>query len=90
MKSAGRCCRRGVIGFLVSVVCVVAMLPSSALSKEASPMPGQRVVLVTGSTGGLGRETALALAPLPDVEEMVAELVSHQTDEVNFREDDPG
>lgn len=29
-------------------------------------MPGQRVVLVTGSTGGLGRETALALARAGD------------------------
>lgn len=27
-----------------------------------APVPGQRVVLVTGSTGGLGREVALALA----------------------------
>lgn len=35
------------------------MSPESAFSK---PSPGQRVVLVTGSTGGLGREAALALA----------------------------
>jgi len=66
MKSAGRCCRRGVVGFLVSVACVVALLPAVASSKEASPLPGQRVVLVTGSTGGLGRETALALARAGD------------------------
>lgn len=66
MKSAKRCCRRGVVGFLVSVVCVVVMLPSVTLSKEASSLPGQRVVLVTGSTGGLGRETALALAQAGD------------------------
>lgn len=31
-------------------------------AEEASPLPDQRVVLITGSTGGLGRETALALA----------------------------
>ena len=66
MKSAERFGRRGVVGFLVSVACVVAMLPTAALSKEASPLPGQRVVLVTGSTGGLGRETALALARAGD------------------------
>ncbi len=30
--------------------------------QESMPSPGQRVVLVTGSTGGLGRETARALA----------------------------
>jgi len=33
---------------------------------ESSPKPGQRVVLITGSTGGLGRETALALARAGD------------------------
>ena len=29
---------------------------------QSAPAPGQRVILVTGSTGGLGRETAKALA----------------------------
>ncbi|PWG74519.1 short-chain dehydrogenase, partial [Enterococcus hirae] len=29
---------------------------------QSTPEPGQRVILVTGSTGGLGRETAKALA----------------------------
>ena len=33
---------------------------------ETFPLPGQRVVLVTGSTGGLGRETARALARAGD------------------------
>jgi len=42
------------------------MLPSVTWSKEATPKPGQRIVLVTGSTGGLGRETALALARMGD------------------------
>jgi len=58
--------KSGVIGTLISFVCVVAMLPSVTWSKEATPKPGQRIVLVTGSTGGLGRETALALARMGD------------------------
>ena len=63
MKLAERfCSRRDVVGILVSVACSIAVLPSITFSEEASPLPGQRVVLVTGSTGGLGRETALALA----------------------------
>jgi NAD(P)-dependent dehydrogenase (short-subunit alcohol dehydrogenase family) len=33
---------------------------------ETAPQPGQRVVLITGSTGGLGRETARALASAGD------------------------
>ncbi len=33
---------------------------------QSLPVPGQRVVLVTGSTGGLGRETARALASVGD------------------------
>lgn len=35
-------------------------------AEESLPVPGQRVVLVTGSTGGLGRETARALASVGD------------------------
>lgn len=35
---------------------------TNASLQESTPVAGQRVVLVTGSTGGLGRETALALA----------------------------
>jgi len=66
MKSARQFCGGVTVGFLVSLVCVAAMLPTASLSKEASPVPGQRVVLVTGSTGGLGRETALALAQAGD------------------------
>ncbi|MEO1201075.1 MAG: SDR family NAD(P)-dependent oxidoreductase [Pseudomonadota bacterium] len=52
---------------------LVALLLSGLLSvlapvtaEEDGPMPGQRVILVTGSTGGLGRETALALAAAGD------------------------
>jgi len=66
MKMARLFRKSGVIGTLISFVCVVAMLPSVTWSKEATPKPGQRIVLVTGSTGGLGRETALALARMGD------------------------
>jgi NAD(P)-dependent dehydrogenase (short-subunit alcohol dehydrogenase family) len=53
-------------GTLVLALGVLVMLPSISWSKEATPEPGQRVVLVTGATGGLGRETALALARMGD------------------------
>ncbi len=66
MRLAARFCRRHVVGSLVFAVCVLAMTPSLSSSKEALPSPGQRVILVTGSTGGLGRETALALARAGD------------------------
>ena len=49
-------------GYLVLAAWVIAMSPSVSFAEEAEPLPGQRVILVTGSTGGLGRETALALA----------------------------
>ena len=66
MRLAERFRGRCVVGFLAFAVCVFAMSPSVSSSKEASPLPGQRVILVTGSTGGLGRETALALARAGD------------------------
>jgi NAD(P)-dependent dehydrogenase (short-subunit alcohol dehydrogenase family) len=47
---------------LVSLSAIFLALPMTTLAQEASPLPGQRVILVTGSTGGLGKETALALA----------------------------
>ena len=53
---------RLVIQSLVSLSAIFLALPMTTLAKEASPLPGQRVILVTGSTGGLGKETALALA----------------------------
>ncbi len=44
-------------------ILVVIMTSSTQLqAQEAKPSPEQRVVLITGSTGGLGRETARALA----------------------------
>ena len=48
---------------LLSLV-LVGFVPAAA--GESKPKPGQRVVFVTGSTGGLGRETALALASAGD------------------------
>lgn len=66
MRLAGQFSRRYGVGFVVFAVCVIAMAPSVVFSNEASPLPGQRVILVTGSTGGLGRETALALARAGD------------------------
>ena len=44
------------------VATVLMILPSTPGAQEFIPSPGQRIVLVTGSTGGLGRETARALA----------------------------
>lgn len=42
---------------------VSIMIGSSTLhALDSAPLPGQRIVLITGSTGGLGRETARALA----------------------------
>ena len=49
-----------------AVIAVTLLLSTAALATEKGPMPGQRVILVTGSTGGLGRETALALAASGD------------------------
>jgi NAD(P)-dependent dehydrogenase (short-subunit alcohol dehydrogenase family) len=52
---------------LVSMSLLVAALaPAAAIAGDARPEPGQRVVFVTGSTGGLGREVALALAAAGD------------------------
>lgn len=47
---------------LVSLLAIVLTVSTYACAQEVSPSPEQRVILVTGSTGGLGRETALALA----------------------------
>jgi NAD(P)-dependent dehydrogenase (short-subunit alcohol dehydrogenase family) len=45
--------------FLLAIVIAASLV---ACAREESPVMEQRVILVTGSTGGLGRETALALA----------------------------
>ncbi len=47
---------------LVSLLVIVLTISTYACAQEVSTSPEQRVILVTGSTGGLGRETALALA----------------------------
>lgn len=48
---------------LLVVVLIMGSLASlSVLADAAEVAEGQRIILVTGSTGGLGRETALALA----------------------------
>ena len=54
------------IHFAVFLTAVSLAIAGSAWAQDASPTPGQRVILVTGSTGGLGRETALALAQAGD------------------------
>lgn len=66
MPFAERFNSRDMFGFIVFAVSVFAMSPSVSSSEQALPSPGQRVILVTGSTGGLGRETALALARAGD------------------------
>ncbi len=54
-------------GELVTALAAATLfLSSAAIPGETGPSPGQRIVLVTGSTGGLGRETALALAAAGD------------------------
>ena len=53
-------------GYAALALAAMLLLSTAAFAKEAEPMPGQRVIFVTGSTGGLGRETALALAAAGD------------------------
>ena len=48
---------------IAAILAGLIIISFTNLSVQVSmPSPGQRVVLVTGSTGGLGRETARALA----------------------------
>ena len=49
-----------------AVLAVLVVFPAVAISDNSNPGPDQRIVLITGSTGGLGRETALALAKAGD------------------------
>src|SRR3990172_1459686 len=54
-------CHATLVGaVLASFVCASAMTASSAAAQ--TPQAGQRIVLVTGSTSGLGREVARRLA----------------------------
>jgi NAD(P)-dependent dehydrogenase (short-subunit alcohol dehydrogenase family) len=55
----------GVVGIVLGLAAGPALPVSSfsrASAQEATPRPGQEVILVTGSTDGLGREVARALA----------------------------
>lgn len=45
---------------------LLILAPGGTIAQELAPKPGQRVVLITGSTGGLGREAALAMARAGD------------------------
>jgi NAD(P)-dependent dehydrogenase (short-subunit alcohol dehydrogenase family) len=50
------------IGLFSALVAAGILAAAAADGGPATPEPGQRVILVTGSTGGLGREAAKALA----------------------------
>ncbi len=50
------------VGVLLAGFLSASALGAHALEAQASPRPGQEVVLVTGSTSGLGREVARRLA----------------------------
>ena len=69
--------------------------PAGISAQESMPIPGQRVVLVTGSTGGLGREAAKMLALQGDHviihgrnvergEELVAEITAEGNGSARF------
>ena len=51
---------------LASFLFILVINQMAGCTQEPPPSPEQRVILVTGSTGGLGRETALALAKAGD------------------------
>ena len=59
-------CRTTQLGFALAglVGASLVIVPSANAQTPARPGPGQQVVLVTGSTGGLGREVARRLASL--------------------------
>jgi NAD(P)-dependent dehydrogenase (short-subunit alcohol dehydrogenase family) len=80
---------------------LLIILPVGISAQESIPVPGQRVVLVTGSTGGLGRETAKALARQGDYviihgrnvergEELVAEITEDGNGNARFYRADFG
>jgi len=51
-----------VTGLATLSAALLVVAPGHASAQQVAPKPGQRIVLITGSTGGLGRATALALA----------------------------
>ena len=52
------------LGVLLAALTFAALVSPRAVDGQASPRPGQQVVLVTGSTSGLGREVARRLGAL--------------------------
>ena len=56
----------GRVRFAYLAATVLMLWAANIYAEEVHILPGQRVVLVTGSTGGLGRETAKALATSGD------------------------
>lgn len=83
MAAEGSDCGGGASGLrylLVLLLAGVMTLPALSRAAPDSPAPGQRVILVTGSTGGLGRETALALAAAGD------HVIIHGRSETRARE----
>ena len=52
------------LGLLLAGLACASTVTSPAVDAQSTPEPGQRVALVTGSTGGLGREVALRLGSL--------------------------
>ena len=51
---------------LASSLLIFVLIHSAACTQQPPPSSEPRVILITGSTGGLGRETALALAQAGD------------------------
>lgn len=86
---------------IAAVVAALLIIAPISHSQESMLSPGQRVVLVTGSTGGLGRETARALARQGDHviihgrneargEELVAEITAEGQGSARFYRADFG
>jgi NAD(P)-dependent dehydrogenase (short-subunit alcohol dehydrogenase family) len=82
-------------GIAVFIGTCLIMWSVGISAQESVPVPGQRVVLVTGSTGGLGRETAKALARQGDhviihgrnverAEDLVAEIAAEGNGSARF------
>ena len=57
-------CRTTRLGLVLAILVAASLMtaPTADAQSPARPGPGQQVVLVTGSTGGLGREVARRLA----------------------------
>jgi NAD(P)-dependent dehydrogenase (short-subunit alcohol dehydrogenase family) len=62
MKFANMELHAGTLGASVLAIVLIIFLSGTLKAQDAAPLPEQRVVFVTGSTGGLGRETARTLA----------------------------